>query len=51
MLVDNTHLIIRNLLLHSLLSPQGDGVADELTVLLHKVLLLALLKVLKLVLL
>ena len=45
------HLIIRNLLLSSLLSPKRDGVADELTVLLDKVLQSAFLKVLQLILL
>ena len=47
----STHLIIRDLFLGGLLSPKRDGVADELTVLLHQVLQSALLNVLQLVLL
>lgn len=47
----DSYLIIRNLLLNSLLSPERDGVTDEFTVLLDKVLLSALLDVLQLVLL
>jgi len=41
-------LIIRYLLLCGLLSPEGDGIADELRVLLDQVLEATLLKVLKL---
>ena len=41
--VGNAYLIIRHLLLSSLLSPERDGVADELAVLLDKVLQTALL--------
>ncbi len=46
-----TDLVIRDLLLGGLLSPKRDGVADELTVLLHQILQSALLDVLQLVLL
>ena len=51
MTAKGTDLIIRDLLLSGLLSPQGDGVADELTVLLDQILQPALLNVLQLVLL
>jgi hypothetical protein len=47
----STDLVIRDLLLGGLLSPKRDGVADELTVLLHQVLQSALLNIFQLILL